>query len=290
MSNNLLPVSVVIVSFNTSELTKKALKALYESTKLPTEVILVDNNSVDGTVEMVRRDFPQVKMLVNKENFGFAKANNQAIQISTQPYIWLLNSDTETGVKSLMNLYDFMAANDRVGALGPSLVYPDRSRQSIGGYFPTFLNVLGYLFPIGYLVPEVFKKKMKRIALYPQQLPTKGKILDYVTGAACFLRKKALDQCGLLGEEYFMYFEETDLCWRLKKNGWKILAIETDPVMHIYGGSFKTKRDLNRLAVFLNSLIKFVTKNYPWYRAFPIVLMVSLFGKISVYLKSIRSL
>ncbi len=251
---------------------------------------MVDNNSADGSVEMLKNNFPQVKLIINKQNVGFAKANNQAIKMSSQAFVWLLNSDTETGVRSLENLFEFMIQNDRVGALGPTLVYPDKSLQSVGGFFPTFFNVFGYLFSIGFFLSEGLKKKMKRIALYPQKLPKCGLPLDYVTGAACFLRKEALEKAGLLGEDYFMYFEETDLCWRLKKQGWEIMAIDTDPVIHVYGGSFVSKRDPKRLLVFLGSLNKFVAKNYSWNRAFPILLLVSLFGKISVYLKSIRSL
>lgn len=283
--HKLLPVSVIIVSFNTKYLTEAALKALFGSSALPAEVIVVDNNSLDGSADMVAEKFPQVKLIKMKDNLGFAKANNLAIKQASQPFIWLLNSDTETGKRSLEQLLDFMESNGEVGALEPSLVYPNRQWQSVGGYFPNFWNVLGYLLPFGFILPKGWKKKARRIALYPQELPDGGVELDYATGAACFLRKAALDQAGLLGEDYFMYFEETDLCWRLKKVGWKIKAIPTDPVMHVYGGSFKTKRDPKRLNEFLRSLKIFVKKNYQPLKAWPIVALVDLLGGVSVWFK-----
>lgn len=286
---NRLPVTVILVNYKTPHLTMKALDALYRSSFLPNEVILVDNNSEDGIEDMIAKKYSEVKFISNKINLGFAKANNAAIKISHEPYVWLLNNDTETGTETLKQLYDFMEMHQKVAAVSPSLIYPNGDDQSVGGYFPSLWNVLGYLLPLGYFMPENFKLKSHRLALYPQKLPENGLELDYVTGAASFTRKSALEKSGLLGEEYFMYFEETDLCWRLKKNGWKVMAIPTDPVMHVYGGSFKTKRDPLRLQLFLNSLKKFVNKNYSFLRRLPILIALACFGKLSIYLKTKRA-
>jgi len=137
-------------------------------------------------------------------------------------------------------------------------------------------------------LPLNIKRKIKALGLYPQPIPDSGLELDYVTGAAMFLRKKTLDEVGLLGEDYFMYFEETDLCWRMKKAGWKVVAINTDPVMHVYGGSFKTKYDRKRLKLFLESLMIFVRKNYKGIKKYIILLEVLSLGRLSIALKSFK--
>ncbi len=288
---NKLPVSVIIVNFNTKDLAKKALQALYSSSKLPEQVILVDNDSKDGSVYMVKDEFPEVLLIANKENSGFAKGNNLGIrQFANQPYVWLLNSDTETGKNSLEQLVNYMENHPEVGALGPQMIYPDGGLQSVGGFFPSIANVLYYFLPVVFFLPKFFRRRLKSMAIFPQSIPKIGLELDYVTGAAALLRRKALDQAGLMPEDYFMYFEETDMCWRMKKNGWKIKAINTDPVMHVYGGSFKTKHDPRRLSLFQESLAKFVKKNYSDWRKIVILIEVVLFGRSSILLKRFKAL
>lgn len=286
---NKIPVSVIIVSFNTRDLTRKALLSLRGSNKQPAQIIVVDNDSHDDSVQMIKSEFPEVVLVENKENSGFAKANNLAIRMADQPYIWLLNSDAEAGKNTLGELYDYMEKNPKVGALSPQLIYPNKELQSFGGFFPGCLNVFLYLLPLSYLLPKQIKRRFKALAIYPQPIPEKGIELDYVTGAASFLRKEALDKAGLLGEDYFMYFEETDLCWRLKKTGWKVMAINTEPVMHVYGGSFKTRHDAKRLGLFLESLGKFVRKNYKGVKKNVILLEIWLFGRASIMLKSLKN-
>lgn len=285
-----VPVSVIIVNYKTKELTYKALMSLYGSSVLPREIIVVDNHSEDGLIEAVKKDFPEVIVVVNKENLGFAKANNRAIrEYSTQPYIWLLNSDTETGEKSLEELYTYMSEHQEVGALSPQLIYPTGEWQSVGGYFPTISNVFTYLIPITIFLPKKNRQRLKTIALFPQPLLKDGIELDYVTGAACMLRKEALEEVGLLAEDYFMYFEETDLCFRLKSAGWQVRAINTDPVLHIYGGSFKTKYDEKRLRLFLNGLRIFIKKYIKGLSRLVMMGQIMCLGSISLWLKRLKS-
>ncbi len=284
-----LPVTVVIVSFNTKDFTRKALQSLYSSSKLPKQVILVDNNSKDASVEMVREEFPQVLIVESKENLGFAKGNNLGIrQFASQPYIWLLNSDTETGKNSLEQLVSYMETHAEVGVLGPQMIYPNKELQSVGGFFPSISNVFYYLIPVVFFLPKLWRRKLKSMAIFPQPIPEEGLELDYVTGAAALLRREALDRVGLMPEDYFMYFEETDMCWRMKKTGWTIKVIDTDPVTHVYGGSFKTKYDPRRLQLFQESLIRFVKKNYSGWTKFFILAEVSLLGRISLLLKKLK--
>ncbi len=284
-----IPVSTIMLSYNTKDLTRKALKALFCGSAIPAQVIVVDNNSQDGSAAMVRSEFPQVTLIENEDNIGFAKANNLAIrQYVDQPYIWLLNSDTEVGKDSLLNLFDYLEAHKEVVGVEPSLVYPDRSLQSVGGFFPTSTNVLLYLFPVSFFFPQTLKRKIRGMSLYPQPIPETGLLLDYITGAASMFRRSILDEVGLLGEEYFMYFEETDLCWRIKQAGHKLLAVNTDPVMHVYGGSYKKKTDPNRLKIFLQSLKIFVNKNYTGFRKYFILAEIFLFGRLSIWIKGLK--
>lgn len=289
MREDRLPISVIIVNYKTSDLTVRALSALFCSSRLPSQVILVDNHSEDGVIDRVKKLFPEVQIMESAENLGFAKANNWALTHAvTQPFVWLLNSDTETGEKSLEELYTQMSRHEDLGAIGPQLVYPNGELQSVGGFSPSIINVFTYLVPISFFLPKKIRQRMRSIALFPQRIPQDGIILDYVTGAACLLRKKALDEVGLLAEDYFMYFEETDLCFRLKKAGWMIKAIDTEPVMHVYGGSFKTKYDARRLTLFLESLKIFVKKNIKGFQKFIILLEIGMLGRISVLLKRLR--
>jgi GT2 family glycosyltransferase len=238
---------------------------------------------------MVREEFPQVLLVESKENLGFAKGNNRAIkEAATQPFVWLLNSDTETGNRTLEQLFAYMEAHPEIGALGPQLIYPDNRLQSVGGYFPSILNVFYYLFPFLYFLPQAWRAHFKSIALFPQSIPERGLDLEYVTGAALLLRRTALDQVGLMSEDYFMYFEETDMCWRMKKAGWKIRAIPTDPVVHVYGGSFKSTYDKKRLKLFQESLAIFVKKNFSGMKKNIILLELFCFGNISILLKKFK--
>ena len=289
-AKRIVPVSVIVVNWKTEELTCNALAALFASSVQPAQVILVDNHSEDNTPAAVREQFPSVEIIENSENTGFAKANNKAIrELVNQPYVWLLNSDTETGERSLEELYQYMEEHKKIGALGPQLVYPNGTLQSVGGYFPTVANVFRYLIPFQFIFPVAIKRTLQNIGLHPQPIPDEGLDLDYVTGAAMLLRKEALDEVGLLGEQYFMYFEEADLCVRLKRGGWANRVINCEPVMHVYGGSFKTAFDKRRLSIFLDSLILFAKTHYTGVKKALIIGQVHVLKPLSLLLKRLKS-
>lgn len=291
MDKKILPVSVVIGTYKTKDMAMKALAALYAGVSLPAQVIVIDNNSGDGTIEALRAVFPQVYYVQNERDLGYAGSNNRAIrEFVTQPYVWLLSSDTEPGMESLQQLYEYMESHIEVGAVGPQLVYPDRSLQSVGGFFPSPTNVFFYLIPITKLLPRKVRGKLKQIGILPQPLPDNGLELDYVTGAAIFLRKKALDQIGLMSEDFYMYFEDTDLCLRLRRAGWKCIVINSDPVMHVYGGSFKTRYDKRRLAITMESLILFIKKHYSGWKRNLMIAEVRLLGPVSLLVKRLKNI
>lgn len=280
-----VPVSVIIVSFNTKDLTRKALEALFRSDAQPKQVIVVDNASSDGSADMVRAEFPNVTVVSNAENKGFAEANNQGLALTDQPYVWFLNSDTETGIKTLGQLVEYMEVYPRIGAVGPQLVYPNGSLQSVGGFFPTTINVFLYFIPIHKLLPDRIVRKLRLIGVSPQLIPKDGLNIDYATGAALFVRKKAVDRVNGFPTHYFMYFEETDLCYRLQQNGWEIKVIDVEPVMHVAGGSYKTQYDRRRLKAFISGLRTFTRTNYRGVKKMFILTECAFLASISMFLK-----
>ena len=291
MGKKILPVTAIIGTYKTKDVAVKALVALYAGEALPQQVIVIDNNSQDGTIEFLRSQFPQVQYVQNEKDIGYAGSNNRAIrEFSTQPYLWLLSSDTETGSRSLEQLYQYLEDRPEVGAVGPQLVYPDHSLQSVGGFFPTPLNTFFYLLPITKLFPVSLRRRLKQIGLFPQLIPDTGLELDYVTGAAILLRKKALDQVGLMSEDFYMYFEDTDLCLRLRRANWKCVVVNSDPVMHVYGGSFKTRYDNRRLKLTLDSMLLFIKKYYSGWKRVVMIVEVLALGPISLLIKRLKNI
>lgn len=279
------PVSVIIASFNTKDFTRKAIAALLRSDAKPEQIIVVDNASTDGSVGMIKGEFPNVTVIENKENVGFGMANNQGIVLATQPYIWFLNSDTETGVKTLGQLVSYMDAHPEIGAVGPQLVYPDGSLQSAGGFFPTPMNVFLQFIPLHKLLPKATIRQMHLIGMAPRHIPEVGLAVDYATGAALLIRRNLLDSVGGFSDKYFMYFEETDLCYRVCKSGSGIRVINTEPVMHVHGGSFKKKSDIKRLNAFTDGMEIFVRSNYSGMKKIIILAEIALLARLGLVIK-----
>jgi len=287
LSNNILPVSVIIINFNTKELTENAISSIYKGTFLPKEIIVVDNGSVEKGIDDLKQKFPEITLIKNIDNVGFARANNMAISnVSTQPYVWLVNSDTEIGDNTLKQLYDFMEENTDTAIVSPQLIYPNGKLQSTGGFFPSIANIFNHFIPLYKILPLNIKHQIRLMGVSGREIREKL-ALDYVTGAALFLRKSVVAQVGLLGDDYFMYFEETDLCWRVKNMGFKIYAINTSPVMHIHGASFKNKYDIKRLRLFNQSLARFILNNYKGLKKAIMLIEVYILGEFSIIVKSI---
>ncbi len=205
----MLDLSIVIASYNTKDLLENCLQSLFEHTKdIEFEVWVVDNNSSDGSIEMVKREFPQVKLIENKDNLGFAKANNQAIGRSNSRYVLLLNSDTTLVDNSLKLMISFLDERLAIGALGCSLIRPDGKLQSIG----------------------------RGSILLGRNKP---KAVNWVEGACLMLRREALEEVGYLDENFFFYSEDMDMCVRIRKGGWKVFSLPQAKVVHYGGGSSK---------------------------------------------------
>ncbi len=255
-----MQLSIVIVNYNVKYFLEQCLLSVFKSGQgLEMEVFVVDNQSVDGSVEMVRKKFPRVKLIVNKENQGFSKANNQAIRQARGRYILLLNPDTVVEDDTLPGVVDFMDKHPKAGALGVKMLdgqgrFLPESKRGLPTPGVAFCKIFGLsaLFPksrifgryhLGYLDNDTTHE------------------VDVLSGAFMLLRKEALEKTGLLDESFFMYGEDIDLSHRITKAGYKNYYYPGTRIIHYKGESTK-KSSVNYVLVFYNAMIIFARKHF----------------------------
>jgi len=218
-----MDLSIIIVSWNTRELLAQCLQSVGENV----QTFVVDNASTDGSPDMVLERFPWVHLIENIENVGFARANNQALRLSQGRYVLLLNSDTEVQAGALETLVTFMDEHPEAGAAGPYLLNSDGTLQP---------SCHPLLTPEREFWRLLFLERMLPRATYPMarwdtQCPHE---VEVIKGACLLLRRETLDQVGLLDERYFIYSEEMDLCYRIRRAGWRLYWVPQARVIH-YG-------------------------------------------------------
>lgn len=228
--------TVIVVNWNTRDLLRDCLRSVYASEPaMPLVVMVVDNGSADGSADMVERDFPQVGLLRNRDNLGFARANNQALKIVGTPYACLLNSDTVVGPGVLSRLVAFLAARPAAVACAPALRLPSGRLQTGGaGYALSLATAFNYFFFLSRIFPERFPG----MYLHQDHFVRKGMPLrvDWLAGACLTVRMTAVDQVGLLDESYHMYAEDAEWCQRLAQAG-EIWYLPDREILHIFGAS-----------------------------------------------------
>jgi N-acetylglucosaminyl-diphospho-decaprenol L-rhamnosyltransferase len=253
--------SIVIVNWNTRELLARCLESIYDSlSHRDIEVFVVDNASSDGSSEMVKERFPQVHLIENEQNVGFARANNQAIRSCDSRYILLLNSDTIVKPHAFHELVSFMDAHPDAGASGARLLNPDGSLQYSCSPAPSLLGEFKRLFHLPGVRPDGY---------YPMQDwdLSQARQVDVILGACLMLCRQVLDQVGLLDEDYFMYSEEVDLCHRIKVAGWASYWVPQAEVVHLGGQSTRQVSEVMFLRLYEAKLIYFRKQHGRW-RAF----------------------
>lgn len=235
-----MQISIIIVNWNTRDLLAQCLESVARAVQSCgpnfAETIVIDNGSTDGSVAMIETDFPWVRCLQNQENIGFARANNQAIALSNSQYVLLLNSDALIPSNTLNRLYSFMEAQPDVAVVGPTLLNIDGSFQASYGQFPTistyFWQLLGLAsFFYGTHFPSAS----------PEDSQTTQDV-DWVGGACLLCRRSALATVGLLDEQFFMYAEEMEWCYRFKQHGWRVCFLPQATITHVGGGSSEIVR------------------------------------------------
>lgn len=230
-SSHPLDLSIIIVNWNTRDLLAQCLASVYaHSPSGSFEVIVVDNASTDGSAAMVHRCFPDVILLANDHNPGFAAANNRAIDHSCGRYVLLLNPDTIVYPGALDALIDFLDDNPAAGAAGSRLLNPDGRLQPSCHPAPTLTRELWRLFHLD---------RLKPVALYPMaSWPSdRPRVVDAVMGAAFIVRRAVIDEIGLLDDAYFMFSEEVDWCVRIRRAGWPIYWVPASQIVHFGGQS-----------------------------------------------------
>jgi len=279
--------SIVVVNYNTKELLRNCLHSIFEEKGISCEIFVIDNASTDGSRRMVEQEFPQVRLLKNGENLGFAAANNQGIRASKGTYILLLNSDTVVLDGALEKMVRFADLHPEIGVLGCQLL-DEKGRKIVSSQdrFPSCVMVL-----LGLLGMPIFFWKTFPGFHYPgkdffnpkrDDLPCE---VAWVSGAALMLRMKALNEIGFLDENFFMYYEDTDICYRFNKKGWKIYFFPQAEITHYYGKS--EQRISQRVEWTLESRYYFFQKCYGRKEVLKLWLISLLGYPISIVLFSI---
>ena len=231
-----MKISVIIVNYNTKDLTKACIESVMnEGSKLDFEVIVVDNNSKDGSVTELKklwRKYKNLKLIENKENSGFSKANNQGAREASGEYILLLNSDTVVKRYSFKKFIAFAEKKENAGVVGARLLNSDGSLQASCFYFPTIKNAIREYW-------------LGQKGLFDKYAPKGNKPVEVeaLVGAAFLITPKALQEVGLLDERYFMYFEDVDYCRRVWEKGLKVYYLPEVRVLHYHGVSGKKLAD-----------------------------------------------
>jgi GT2 family glycosyltransferase len=248
--------SVIIVNWNTRELLAAGLASIYAHPPAgPFDVWVVDNASTDGSAALVRERFPQVRLIANPDNRGFAAANNQAIAASAGRYVVLFNSDALALPDSLAAMVRFLDAHPAVGAVGPKLLNRDGSFQASYARFPNLLSELA-------LLTGVAKWWLGPYAPSPRPAPgEQPHRVDWVAGAALMVRRTAIDQVGLLDEGYFLYSEETDWCWRLGHAGFPVWYLPDVQIIHQHGASSQ-QQSARSYGLLYQSKLRFFARHY----------------------------
>lgn len=228
--------TVIVVNWNTCELLRDCLRSVAVSEAQDDfSIIVVDNGSSDGSAEMVEREFPQVRLLRNRENLGFAKANNQALRMVSTPYACLLNSDVVVSPDTLKGMVDYMEESRGCVACAPALRLPSGHLQTgAAGYELTPLTFFNYFLFLSNFWPKRFKGlylDQKRAVFSGQPV-----VVDWLAGACLMVRTSVIEEAGLLDESIFLYSEDVEWCSRLRQKG-KILYLPDREVLHHHGGS-----------------------------------------------------
>lgn len=220
--------SIIIVNYNGKHLLEPCITSIFDTYgDLPLDIWVVDNGSNDGTISWLRDTYPTIRLIENSENLGFARANNQALAVCLGKYILLLNNDTVVRKGALQHLVRILDANPEFAAVGPKLLNVDGSIQPSCMHFPSLWRA-----PIGYV-----KALVGGSAKYSLTNQDEVSSVDAVTGACMLMRREALTSVGMLDQDFFMYAEEVDWCFRAYKQGWKIGYVPSAEVIHLGGQS-----------------------------------------------------
>lgn len=282
-----MDVSIIIVSWNTRDILRDCLESVYkQSENIEFEVIVVDNDSADGSAETVKKDFPQVRLTENPTNRGFAAANNQGMARAKGRYALLLNSDTIVLDNAITKTVRFADAHPEVAVVGCRVLNPDRSLQSTCFMFPSILNMVlssSYLYK---LFPGSKFFGREQMTWWNRN---DIREVNVVTGCFMLVRREAIEEVGMMDEQFFIYGEETDWCYRFRKAGWKVMFTPCAEIIHLGGQS--SKKIATEMALQLRgSILQFINKHRPLWEYVLACLFVWLFCAVRIPVWFVRFL
>ena len=254
-----MDITVISVNYKTKKLLKHCIESIKEQTSgVNYEVLVVDNASNDGSVEMVQTNYPDVKVLDCKENIGYGRGNNAGMKLATSSYYFFLNPDTVLMNNALKILFDFMerAENRSIAVCGAALFDGTHEPAVSFGKFPTVCSMIFYSLPFSALL----RSKKEGIVPSPQTAPF---TVDFISGADLFVRREVLERIGGFDEKYFAYYEEVDLAHRIAQLGYLSVIVPSAGIMHLEGRSFKhaSRRKKLMYESSLHYLSKYKKKN-----------------------------
>ncbi|MBQ6083383.1 MAG: glycosyltransferase [Bacteroidales bacterium] len=279
-----MKLSVVIVNYNVEHFLEQCLYSVRRAMQgIEGEVFVVDNNSVDGSLKMLAAKFPEVKVIANKDNVGFAKANNQAIRISTGQYVLLLNPDTVVEDDTFSKCISFMDSHPDAGGLGVKMVdgkgqFLPESKRGL----PTPMTAFYKIFGLSKLFPHSKRFSKYHLGYLPEN---EVNPVDILAGAYMLMRRETLDKCGLLDETFFMYGEDIDLSYRITLAGYKNYYFPETRIIHYKGESTK-KTSVNYVLVFYKAMEIFAKKHFGQKRA----RLFSFFINFAIYFRAFLAL
>ncbi len=256
-----MKLSIVIVSYNVGNYLKNCLESVNKTAQnLKPEIIVVDNNSTDNSLEILEREFPQVRVIKNSKNYGFAKGANRGMKQAQGEFVLLLNPDTIVYECAVTSMLEYMENHPETGIVGPQLLDPDQSLQHSCRSFPTWSvyfsnrqSLLNRFFPSNkwsnkYLLKQIDHKQIQEV--------------DWISGCCLLLRKKMLEEIDYLDEDFFMYIEDVDIARRAKAKNWKVVYFPSAKLVH-----FKSKSVLqNRTRMVVEhhkSMYQYYLKHFP---------------------------
>ncbi|MFH1677875.1 MAG: glycosyltransferase family 2 protein [Patescibacteria group bacterium] len=254
-----MDLSIIIVSWNVREKLKENLLALYDSVgDINFEVFVVDNNSTDNTVEMIKNDFFKVKLIANNQNLGFAKANNQAIKRASGKYVLLINPDMKVFPNTLANMVGWMNNHPQAAVASCQLIDIQNSIIKHIRRFPGLIDQLAIVLKLPHFIPSILKKYLREDFDYSHEA-----VVDSIRGSFFMIRAKVLDKVGLLDEQYFIWFEEVDYCQRIKAAGLEVWYTPIAQSVDYIGQSFQLIKTLKKQKYFCDSQLKYFKKWRP---------------------------